>query len=88
MTHDLLYLSYNCSSRDALLIELPTTITVSGDDVELWSRNQIGKIDITNIDSRFWFLSVDGGLPRRTVEIATNPYELGMNTVSFDVCDS
>ena len=77
---------YHASSRDAYLIELPTTITVSGEDVELWSRQQVQKVDVMDIDKRFWFCSMNGGLRRQTVEIGTNPYVLGTSFFSYVFC--
>ena len=82
---------YQVSSRDALLIELPSTLTISGDEIEKWGKEEAATIDVQNVDSRFWFCSINAGLPRKTITLENNDYNLGNElsktfTKNFQVC--
>lgn len=73
-------LRYQVSSRDTILIELPTTLTISGDEIEQWGRDETGAsagINLGSVDHRFYFTSVNAGLPRKEVTMDNNPFVLG-----------
>ena len=69
-------LSYHGSSRDAYLIEVPSTVTMSGEEVEKWSQGLSDSFDRFDIASRFWYLQEEGGRDRRLINLEKNPFEI------------
>ena len=69
-------LRYQVTSRDAFLIELPTNLTISGDELEALVVQNVD-VEEQKVDSRFWFCSELAGLPRKVVTEGNNPLTLG-----------
>jgi len=66
---------YQVTSEDSFLIELPTKLTISGDELE---ATMMGGVDLQSmsVDTRFWFCSVNAGLPRQNITQDNNPLVL------------